>query len=123
MLKIFLVEDEFVVREGIKKNIDWAGHGYEFVGLFANAEFVVTNSFHGTVFSINFSKPFYSVIKSQHSTNSRLTSILRKLKLENRILSVGSPLPVVTDIDFAEPAACLEAEREHSIGYIKNALG
>lgn len=32
MLKIFLVEDEFVVREGIKKNIDWAGHGYEFVG-------------------------------------------------------------------------------------------
>ena len=95
----------------------------DFVGLFANAEFVVTNSFHGTVFSINFSKPFYSVIKSQHSTNSRLTSILRKLKLENRILSVGSPLPVVTDIDFAEPAACLEAEREHSIGYIKNALG
>ena len=31
MLKIFLVEDEFVVREGIK-NIDWASHGYEFVG-------------------------------------------------------------------------------------------
>lgn len=95
----------------------------DFVGLFANAEFVVTNSFHGTVFSINFSKPFYSVIKSQHSTNSRLTSILRKLKLENRILSVGSPLPEVTDIDFAEPAACLEAEREHSVDYIKNALG
>ncbi|MCR5406844.1 MAG: response regulator, partial [Lachnospiraceae bacterium] len=32
MLKIFLAEDEFVVREGIKNNIDWAGHGYEFVG-------------------------------------------------------------------------------------------
>ena len=32
MLKVFLVEDEFVVREGIKKNIDWAGNGYEFVG-------------------------------------------------------------------------------------------
>lgn len=32
MLKVFLVEDEFVVREGIKNNIDWAGHGYEFVG-------------------------------------------------------------------------------------------
>lgn len=30
----------------------------DFVGLFANAEFVVTNSFHGTVFSINFSKSF-----------------------------------------------------------------
>lgn len=32
MLKIFLVEDEFVVREGIKNNIDWEGHGYEFCG-------------------------------------------------------------------------------------------
>ena len=32
MLKVFLVEDEFVVREGIKKNIDWAGNGYDFVG-------------------------------------------------------------------------------------------
>lgn len=32
MLKIFLVEDEFVVREGIKNNIDWAAHGYEFTG-------------------------------------------------------------------------------------------
>ena len=33
MLKIFLVEDEFVVREGIKNNIDWGSHGYEFCGL------------------------------------------------------------------------------------------
>lgn len=32
MLKIFLVEDEFVVREGIKNNIDWKAHGYEFSG-------------------------------------------------------------------------------------------
>ncbi len=30
MLKVFLVEDEFVMREGIKNNIDWASHGYEF---------------------------------------------------------------------------------------------
>lgn len=94
----------------------------DFVGLFANAEFVVTNSFHGTVFSINFSKPFYSVIKSKHSTNSRLTSILSKLKLENRIISVGSPLPEITDVDFTEPARRLEAERQHSIDYIKKAL-
>ena len=32
MLKVFLVEDEFVIREGIKNNIDWASHGYEFCG-------------------------------------------------------------------------------------------
>ena len=32
MLKVFLVEDEYVVREGIKNNIDWKGHGYDFCG-------------------------------------------------------------------------------------------
>lgn len=32
MLKIFLVEDEIVMREGIKKNIDWEKENFEFVG-------------------------------------------------------------------------------------------
>jgi two-component system response regulator YesN len=32
MLKVFLVEDEFVVRQGIKQIIDWQGNGFEFVG-------------------------------------------------------------------------------------------
>ena len=94
----------------------------DFVGLFSKAEFVVTNSFHGTVFSINFSKPFYSVIKSHHSTNSRLTSILKKLGLEDRIMPVGSQLPMISDIDFSDPSAKLEAERKLSIEYIKKAL-
>lgn len=38
MLKVFLVEDEFVVREGIKKNIDWQSHGYEFCGEASDGE-------------------------------------------------------------------------------------
>ena len=38
MIKVFLVEDEFVIREGIKKNIDWAGNGYEFCGEASDGE-------------------------------------------------------------------------------------
>lgn len=38
MIKVFLVEDEFVVREGIKKKIDWEGHGYEFCGEASDGE-------------------------------------------------------------------------------------
>jgi len=38
MLKIFLVEDEFVIREGIKNNIDWKAHGYEFCGEASDGE-------------------------------------------------------------------------------------
>lgn len=38
MIKIFLVEDEYVVREGIKNNIDWQSHGYEFCGEASDGE-------------------------------------------------------------------------------------
>ncbi|MCR5688014.1 MAG: response regulator transcription factor [Lachnospiraceae bacterium] len=38
MIKVFLCEDEFVVREGIKNNIDWAGNGYEFLGEASDGE-------------------------------------------------------------------------------------
>ncbi len=38
MIKVFLVEDEFVVREGIKNNIDWAGEGFLFCGEAADGE-------------------------------------------------------------------------------------
>ena len=37
-IRVFLAEDEFVVRQGIKKNIDWEGHGYEFCGEAADGE-------------------------------------------------------------------------------------
>lgn len=32
MIKVFLVEDEYAIREGIKKSVDWAGNGFELVG-------------------------------------------------------------------------------------------
>ncbi len=38
MLKVFLIEDEFVVREGIKNNVDWQSHGYEFCGEASDGE-------------------------------------------------------------------------------------
>ena len=38
MLKIFLVEDEMIMREGIKKNIDWEKENFSFVGDAADGE-------------------------------------------------------------------------------------
>ena len=38
MIKVFLVEDEVVVREGIKNNIPWKEHGYEFIGEASDGE-------------------------------------------------------------------------------------
>ncbi len=38
MLKVFLAEDEFVIREGIKNNIRWGDHGYDFCGEASDGE-------------------------------------------------------------------------------------
>ncbi|MFQ8842484.1 MAG: hypothetical protein ACLR8P_17965 [Clostridium fessum] len=37
MVKVFLVEDEAIIRHGIRDNIDWASHGFEFAGRRATA--------------------------------------------------------------------------------------
>ncbi len=38
MLKVFLVEDESIVREGLKKNIPWQEYGYQFTGEASDGE-------------------------------------------------------------------------------------
>ena len=38
MIKIFLVEDELIIRNGIKNSIDWEKEGYEFVGEASDGE-------------------------------------------------------------------------------------
>lgn len=56
----------------------------EFVGLIEAADYVVTNSFHGTVFSILYGKPFVSMLHSD--TGSRTLDLLTELGLQSHIL-------------------------------------
>lgn len=62
----------------------------EFVNMIRNAEYVCTDSFHGTVFSLINNKLFFAFRrhykKSKNSTNSRLDSLLEKVDLKERIL-------------------------------------
>lgn len=57
-----------------------------------NAKFVVTNSFHGTVFSILFKKQFAVIPLKNKGANSRIETLLSKLDLTNRICIKGSDL-------------------------------
>lgn len=63
------------------KKVDPVG----FCQLFFNARVIVTDSFHGTAFSINFNKEFYSFNPPKYST--RIKSILRLCKLEDRLIT------------------------------------
>jgi len=52
---------------------------------FADADFVITDSFHGTVFAIIFNKPFISLVNSKRGA-SRFESILGELGLSERLI-------------------------------------
>ncbi len=58
----------------------------EWVGLVKNARFVVTNSFHGTVFALLFRKPFIvaGLTGDKAAANARAINLLRAVRLENR---------------------------------------
>lgn len=58
----------------------------EFLYLISNASLVLTDSFHGSVFSYIFDKPFKTFVrKDTNSMNSRLLTLSDKLKLQNRM--------------------------------------
>lgn len=60
----------------------------EFLSLIASAEYVVTNSFHGAVFSILFQTPFVVFGRvEQENTSSRIATLLNTFDLENRLFN------------------------------------
>lgn len=92
----------------------------EFLYLFDKASFVVTNSFHGTAFAVNFNKPFYTVLPFHKQNNSRQRSLLKLLDLEDRCLIEGSEFPIASsfDIDYESVNHKLNEEREKSINFL-----
>lgn len=83
--KIVCLKAKFGVHyKNIYKHIYDAGPR-EFVGLFKGAEYVVTDSFHGTMFSLIFGKPF-NVYIAVERTSSRIRSILSCLEMEDYII-------------------------------------
>jgi hypothetical protein len=105
---------------GFEKRFD-AGP-LEFLNLILNAKLVLSSSFHGTVFSILFNKPFYAI---NGAKDFRISTLLEKMNLKNRTIEIDNveeKCKKIYDIEFKEANALLEAEREKSKIYLKKAL-
>ena len=94
---------------------------YEFLSLFQNAEYVLTDSFHATVFSIIFNRKFVDILPGKTST--RITSILKLTGLQDRILTKYDDFSFINkNIDFSECNTIIENERKRSIELLKKAI-
>lgn len=96
----------------------------EFLDLINNAKCVITDSFHGTAFSINLHTPFYvfgRAYGTAHSQNSRVESILKMMNMQDRF----EPEDVCSQydmIDFDYSEKILNEERVNARKYLRNAL-
>lgn len=91
---------------------------------FMDARFVVTDSFHGTVFSILFNKPFLAIGNTKRGM-SRFVSLLKTFGLEDRLIEVNSPNIknlVQQPIDFDKVNLILEHERSAAFRFLNESL-
>lgn len=100
----------------------------EFVQLIANANYVLTDSFHGLAFSINFNKPFtvFKRFKDEDkiNQNSRIINLLSITGLEDRVSDIAAYAPREKDClcDFSQAKTALEKQRLESMRFLKNSL-
>lgn len=95
----------------------------EFLGEMEKAEYVITNSFHGTVFSIIYNRPFISMLHSE--TGSRTIDLLKSLGLESHILEDAKDFKDMGQFTIESPDALrlrIDSLRLKSLEFLKNAL-
>ena len=98
----------------------------EFLSLFYNAEYIITNSFHGTAFSVNFNKPFFTVVSSTKKNNARMQSLLELMNLKDRLIYDNIDIKTINistqKLDFQDCNIKLEKIRKDSITFLANSL-
>lgn len=111
-------------------NIDFNPTGMstvsQWLALIADADFVVTDSFHGCVFSIIFGKPFVALANSERGLN-RFVSLLSELNLSDRLIFTSDDFTANTEYllsipDYKSVYMRLDNLRQNSLKFLTNAL-
>ena len=98
----------------------------DFLSLIKNAKLVLTNSFHGTAFSIIYRKSFY-VLRGMYgkkiNDDDRMSTILEKLEIKNREITVNTfdSAEYSFEMDYSQIEERIEKEIELSKDFIKQA--
>lgn len=93
----------------------------EFVNAFKNAKYVITNSFHGTVFSIIYNKKFSAILPCERK--KRIEELLYALDIQDRILDDNKDINKILDeIDYDSVNNKLEGLKTKSINYLKKGI-
>lgn len=108
---MFSKDDGCMMYEGVEN----------FLWYIQNARMVVTNSYHATLFSMQFKTPFYSFVVD--SMRSRFDMLTEKMEIGNRIVDTYMDVTQVSgSVDFSGITEKIQREREKSVGFLKEML-
>lgn len=108
-----------------EKNSKYYGMGpAEFIYLIENAECVLTDSFHATVFSILFHTDFYVMKRDYGSVDmkERIATLLSRFSLHNRYITEPLNIQSTTKIDFSNIENILAEERRKYLDFMKSSM-
>ncbi len=90
----------------------------EFLCVINNAECILTNSFHGVAFSINFNKNFFVFLNPNNTANTRIENLLEIAGLTDRIIDLKNRYVGKYEINYEEVNKMIQQKREESCLYI-----
>lgn len=95
---------------------------FEVLKAFKNAEMVITDTFHGTIFSAKYSKHFAVLIRE--SNKNKLGDLISRLNISDHQLSTLTSLSDIAKVthDKKEFNTFIASEREKSISYLRKSI-
>lgn len=95
---------------------------FELLGYLKNAEYIITDTFHGTVFSIILEKKFATLVRENNA--QKLENLLSQFGLSDRQVNQLSELEriITADIDYKRANAVRKRGRESALEYLRSAI-
>ena len=98
---------------------------FELFAYFKHADFVITDTFHGSILSIKSHSKFCAIIRNNNLGNSnKLKDLLKRMNLENRIISDINTISDYynNDVDYKKVDTILNEEKKKTINYLSQEL-
>lgn len=109
-------------KESFRRNFINNAGPIEFLNYIFYASAVMTDGYHGTVFSTIFHKPLYSVINNRQSNDSRIIDYLTLIGMEDRIIYGDVPVIPKTEINYRKVDQKIRSVTDSSKEFLNYAI-